>query len=190
MQPAQAFAPNATTFLTHLVGGGLADTRYVVERFRSMLDGDIRPVEAKAPKGSRRRKTRRVLASLHLLQSIRLGRETSTPLGTRADIALTRNAIKLPVEIKGQWHRAVWDAAIDQLDAKYTVDWQADGRGVYIVLWFGNVPRKNLPPHPDGLSRPKTPEELEQMLKDRLPDARRSSIDVFVIDVSRPAGTA
>ena len=36
MQPAQAFAPNATTFLTHLVGGGLADTRYVVERFKSM----------------------------------------------------------------------------------------------------------------------------------------------------------
>lgn len=53
MQPAQAFAPNATTFLTHLVGGGLADKRYVVQRFKSMLDGDIRPVEAEAPKGTR-----------------------------------------------------------------------------------------------------------------------------------------
>lgn len=37
MQSAQAFAPNATTFLTHLVGGGLADKRYVVERFRSYV---------------------------------------------------------------------------------------------------------------------------------------------------------
>ena len=74
MQPAQAFAPNATTFLTHLVGGGLADTRYVVERFKSMLDGDIRPVEAEAPKGSRRRKTKRVLATLKEVKEMRPGR--------------------------------------------------------------------------------------------------------------------
>ena len=65
-----------------------------------------------------------------------------------------------------------------------------DGRGVYIVLWFGNVPRKNVPKHPDGLPRPKTPGELERMLRDRLPEARRSSIDIFVIDLSRPACTA
>ena len=64
MQPAQAFAPNATTFLTHLVGGVLADTRYVVGRFKSMHNGDIRPLEAEAPKGGRRRKAKRVLASL------------------------------------------------------------------------------------------------------------------------------
>ena len=108
----------------------------------------------------------------------------------RADIALTRNAMKLPVEIKGQWERNVWDAVNDQLDVKYTVDWQADGRGVYIVLWFGNVPCKNLPKHPDDLPRPKTAGELEGMLKDRLPEARRSSIDIFVIDLSRPAGKA
>ena len=63
MQPAQAFAPNATTFLTHIVGLGLADKRYVVQRFKSMLDGDIRPVEAEAPKGSRRRTAKRVLAT-------------------------------------------------------------------------------------------------------------------------------
>ena len=65
MQPAQAFAPNATTFLTHIVGLGLADKRYVVQRFKSMLDGDIRPVEAEAPKGSRRRTAKRVLATPH-----------------------------------------------------------------------------------------------------------------------------
>ena len=108
----------------------------------------------------------------------------------RADIALTRNAIKLPVEIKGQWERNVWNAVNDQLDAKYTVDWQADGRGVYIVLWFGDIPGRNLPKHPDGLPRPETPGELERMLKDRLPEARRSSIDIFLIDLSRPACTA
>ena len=128
--------------------------------------------------------------SVHLPPSIRLGRETSMPLGTRTDIALTRNAMKLPVEIKGQWEKNVWNAVNDQLDAKYTIDWRADGRGVYIVLWFGNVPRKNLPKHPDGLPRPKTPGELKGMLKDRLPEARRSSIDIFVINLRRPAGPA
>ena len=125
-----------------------------------------------------------------LPESIRFGPEVRMPDRKRADIALTRNAIKLPVEIKGQWERNAWNAVNDQLDAKYTVDWQADGRGVYIVLWFGNVPGKNLPPHPAGLPRPETPGELERMLMDRLPEARRSSIDIFVIDLSRLAGAA
>ena len=125
-----------------------------------------------------------------LPESIRFGPETRMPERKRADIVLARNAMKLPVEIKGQRERNVWNAVNDQLDAKYTVDSQAEGRGVYIVLWFGNVPRKNLPTHPDGLPRPKTPEELERMLRDRLLEARRSSIDIYVIDLSRPAGMA
>ena len=125
-----------------------------------------------------------------LPQSIRLGPETRMPLGRRADIALTRNTIKLPVEIKGQWHPEVWNAASDQLDAKYAVDWQAEGRGVYIVLWFGMDVGKRLPGHPKGLDLPQTPQSLRRMLIDRLPEARRPWIDVFVIDVNRPEGTA
>ena len=124
--------------------------------------------------------------SLHLPPSIRLGRETSMPLGTRTDIALTRNTIKLPVEIKGQWNRDVWVAASGQLDAKYAVDWRAEGRGVYIVLWFGEVPDNPLPGHPDCLVPPGTPGELRRMLVDRLSEAQRGRIDVFVIDLSRP----
>ena len=74
MQPAQAFSPNATTFLTHIVGRGLADQRYVVQRFKSMLDGDIRPVEAEAPNGKRRRKAKPILASLKQVKEMRPGR--------------------------------------------------------------------------------------------------------------------
>ena len=36
----------ASTFLTHTFGRGLEDERYVVERFRSIDDGDIRPLPA------------------------------------------------------------------------------------------------------------------------------------------------
>ena len=115
--------------------------------------------------------------------SVRFEPEMHMPGRTRADIAAIRNMIGLPVEIKGQWHRDVWDAACDQLDAKYTRDWHAEGRGAYIVLWFGNVQGKQLVRHPDGSEPPNTPEALRQMLIDRIPEARRSRIDVFVIDV-------
>ena len=121
-------------------------------------------------------------------QSMRLGPEMRMPLSKRADIALTRNAMKLPVEIKGQWHSEVWNAASDQLDAKYAVDWQAEGRGTYVVFWFGDVPGKRLPRHPEGLEPAASPGDLRRMLIERLPEARRRWIDVVVMDVSRPAG--
>ena len=106
--------------------------------------------------------------SIELPTSIRLEPETHMVGDNRADYALTRNAVKLPVEIKGQWNRSVWDAIIHQLDAKYTVDWQAEGRGAYVVLWFGDVAGKQLPSHPDGADRPTTPEELRKMLIERI----------------------
>ncbi len=110
--------------------------------------------------------------------------ENQMPKQTRADIIVTRNSIGLPVEIKGQWHREVWDAAISQLDAQYTIDWRAQGRGAYLVLWFGDVPTKQLQRHPEGLERPKTPASLRRMLAGRIPEERRSQIDVFVLDVT------
>jgi hypothetical protein len=48
------------------------------------------------------------------------------------------------------------------------------------------VPRKNLPAHPDGLARPKTPDDLRMMLINRLPENLRDVIDVYVVDVSQP----
>ncbi len=103
-----------------------------------------------------------------LPESIRFEPEMHMPGQTRVDIAAIRNTIGLPVEIKCQWHREVWNAASDQLDTKYARDWRAQGRGVYIVLWFGDVPGKQIPGHPEGLERPATPETLRQMLIDRL----------------------
>ena len=42
------FYRDAQSFLIHLFGGGLDDDRYVVERYRSLADGQIRPVWAKS----------------------------------------------------------------------------------------------------------------------------------------------
>ena len=52
MQMATTLRRSTHTFLTHLFGPGLDDDRYVIERFRSKADGEIRPGAAM---GRRRR---------------------------------------------------------------------------------------------------------------------------------------
>ena len=61
----------ADTFLVHFFGGGLADERYVVERFKARADGDIVPVLAEAPKADARRKGRRIAATLKAVKAMR-----------------------------------------------------------------------------------------------------------------------
>ncbi|GAA3685961.1 NACHT domain-containing protein [Acetobacter lovaniensis] len=122
-----------------------------------------------------------------LPDAIRFVPEMHMPQQKRADIAVILGDISLPVEIKRQCHRELWTAPVEQLAARYLCDWHAKGRGAYIVLWFGNVPGKNLPAHPDGLQQPVTPDDLSAMLIDRLPEALRDVIDVYVVDVSSPA---
>lgn len=117
--------------------------------------------------------------------SVRFEPEMHMPGQKRADIAAIRNDIGLPVEIKGQWHPALWTAPVDQLAAHYARDWHAQGRGVYIVLWFGPDIFMRAPP--SGDPRPTTPESLRAMLIKRLPEDRRAQIDVHVLDLSRPA---
>lgn len=117
--------------------------------------------------------------------AIRFEPEMHMPNQKRADIAAIRDMIGLPVEIKGQWHPQVWDAPLEQLVAKYSRDWHAEGRGVYIVIWFGDVPGKQLRRHPDGLAAPTTPQALRHMLIDRIPAAMRDLLDVYLVDVTR-----
>lgn len=91
------------------------------------------------------------------------------------------------MEVKGQWHPDVWDAANGQLDARYLIDWRSEQRGIYCVLWFGELPSasgRRLQVHPNGIEAPKTAEEMRKMLVDRIPDARRAQIDVVVLDLT------
>lgn len=113
--------------------------------------------------------------------------EADMPQTKRADLAFARGSMQLPVEVKGQWHGEVWDAATGQLDMQYLIDWRSEQRGVYCVLWFGDLPsatRRRLKPHPDGLTGPTTADAMRTMLIERIPEARRALIDVVVIDLS------
>ena len=125
-----------------------------------------------------------------MLPAIQIEPEARMPEDKRTDFVLSCDELRLPIETKGQWHHEVWDAASKQLDALYAWEWRAAGRGVYIVFWFGAVPNKNLPGYPEGLARPDSPEALRRMLTKRIPELRRSQLDVFVMDVSPPVRAA
>ena len=119
--------------------------------------------------------------------------EADMPMGKRADLAYARGPLQLPMEVKGQWHEDVWDAATGQLDIRYLIDWRSEQRGIYCVLWFGEQASKTgrrLKAHPDGAAAPTTPEQMQAMLVERIPAARRSLIDVVVLDLRAGARSA
>ncbi len=60
----------ADTFLVHFFNGGLADERYVVERFKAYVDGHIRPWPGEALAKTRRR-ANRVTATLMAVKEMR-----------------------------------------------------------------------------------------------------------------------
>ncbi len=64
----------AATFLVHFFGSGLADENYVVERFKAHADGDIRPWPGEAPAKGKRRRAKRVTATLKAVREMRPAR--------------------------------------------------------------------------------------------------------------------
>ena len=72
MTAAMAMPGNtAETFLVHFFGTGLADDRYVVERFRARADGDIVPAPAEALAAKGRCKVKRATATLKAVREMR-----------------------------------------------------------------------------------------------------------------------
>ena len=75
MKKVKTLRKDAHTFLTHLFGSGLEDERYAVERFRSMDDGDIRPLPAGGRTAKGRRGAMRVTASRRAVRQMRPARD-------------------------------------------------------------------------------------------------------------------
>ena len=65
----------SNTFLTHTFGRGLEDERYAVERFKSTMDGEIRPAPAGEAKTGNGRKTRRATATRKAVREMRPARD-------------------------------------------------------------------------------------------------------------------
>ena len=82
----------ASTFLTHFFGNGLSDDRYVVERFKTMVDGDIRRCPDPAqPKGRGRCGANYATATLKAVRELRPARTeiiVCTGLKTRGGVQI------------------------------------------------------------------------------------------------------
>ena len=102
----------------------------------------------------------------------------------RADISVAMPARKILCELKRDYHPDVWSAAEQQLDRFYAHDPEARGFGVYCVFWFGDKRAREIAAPPGGLSRPQSAGEMEQMLRNLLPENVRARIAVVVVDVS------
>ncbi len=99
----------------------------------------------------------------------------------RSDLLCTHQRFCVPIEVKNQMHRKVWNAIRDQLVDKYTIDPGAAGYGIYLVFWFG--PTHDLVSPVTG-RKPKTASELRIALRSTLSDLQRKFIAICVIDVS------
>ena len=72
MHPLTLPRADSTTYLIHLFGTGLdADESFVVERFRSLADGDIVPVDARGRDAKGRRARRRTVVLLAAVEKLR-----------------------------------------------------------------------------------------------------------------------
>jgi hypothetical protein len=106
-------------------------------------------------------------------------------MDNKADIRLSYISanLELPIEIKGEWHADLWSAANNQLIKKYTISPNAEGHGVYLVLWFGGKLQRN---PKDGGRKAVTISELKERLEMTIPLEHRAKVKVHVLDVSWP----
>lgn len=145
-----------------------------------------RPVEQR-PENSCRCYLAEKLNDQFRVQGVQVNSEALAAESNRVDIRLTYNDsgknLNLPLEIKLNKNPELWTAIHQQLIPKYTNEPDTQGRGVYLVLWFGaefNVTAK------DGGNPPKTAVELQSRLIATMTPEEQKLIDVFVLDVSKP----
>ncbi|MCQ3812505.1 MAG: hypothetical protein KTV68_18355 [Acidimicrobiia bacterium] len=101
----------------------------------------------------------------------------------RADIRVSFGGFNVPIEIKKNSHRHLWDAPKTQLVDQYSdTDPATSGHGIYLVLWFGADTTARSPVH----QRPTTPDELRELLEGDLTPEQTGKISVRVLDVTKP----
>lgn len=132
--------------------------------------------------------TKRIANQLNLqceAKNLSLTIEHHVANNNRCDITIKSNIDSieklLVVEVKGQWHRDLYTAASEQLHERYSIHPNAEGQGIYLVLWFGvNEKIANIKNH--GIN---TAEELKMKIISMMPSELHPFIDVLVLDLSK-----
>ena len=113
---------------------------------------------------------------------IHAGKEASYADDTKADIQVSYKNLNLPIEVKKSHSRDLWKGIRKQLN-KYKRDPGADGRGIYLVFWFGEEFSIN---NPETKMRPASPDELRHQLEESLTPEEVDKVSIHVIDVAQP----
>ncbi|MCO7509199.1 hypothetical protein NJH77_08015 [Serratia fonticola] len=105
--------------------------------------------------------------------------------GKRADMVIQYADFKIPIELKRDYHKDVWTAALSQLERLYTRDPYSAGYGIYAVFWFGEKRAPHtIPKAPNANFQPMSAKSMEEMLNAAVPTDKKNHIYVIVIDVS------
>jgi hypothetical protein len=103
----------------------------------------------------------------------------------RADIVIQHSDLKIPIELKRDYHKDVWTAALNQLDRLYTRDPYSAGYGIYAVFWYGEKREPHtIPRTPHTIHQPTSAKSMEEILNATIPTDKKDHIFVIVIDVS------
>lgn len=106
----------------------------------------------------------------------------------RVDIILSVKAMKLPIEIKRDYHPDVWTACEAQLKELYSILPQANGYGIFLVFWYGEKRGASnaikYPPSHISEKRPETAKEMQSMLEALVPSNNQHCIKIKIFDVS------
>jgi hypothetical protein len=127
------------------------------------------------------------LQALGLVLEVESQAAAQKRMDLRANCVVDGERITLPIEAKREDHKEVWTAWRDQLQRLYTIDPAAQGRGIYLVYWFGRSPK--FAPPVDSKQRsvkPQSAKDMQAMLADRIPAKDRHFIKVVVLDLSWP----
>tara|TARA_R110000751_G_scaffold307911_1_gene435141 strand:+ start:64848 stop:68807 length:3960 start_codon:yes stop_codon:yes gene_type:complete len=121
----------------------------------------------------------------NIVGGIELQPEAHVAADKRVDFTCSVSGLRLPIEIKGQWHSDLWTGADKQLTKLYSSDHLAHGYGIYLVFWFGIISAKRLKNRKRGKEQPKTSDELCNMLIEDSLAAQSGRIKIVVIDIER-----
>ncbi|MBF0131472.1 MAG: hypothetical protein HQL75_02655 [Magnetococcales bacterium] len=133
------------------------------------------PTNPKVEDNSRDRLVDSLQHKLASFPGLRVEPEVRHAGGRRSDIEVQYLDWNIPIEIKQDSNQKLWNAIEDQL-ISYMQDQKTGVYGIYLVIWYGK--REN------GPKLPPTPQELENSLRETIPNEYRNSIEVIVLDVS------
>lgn len=120
------------------------------------------------------------LAPLDIILNIEAYMSQNKRCDFTATLSLNGQSHLLVVEVKGQWHLDLYNAASKQLYERYSIHPNAESQGIYLVLWFG--PQEKVANKNHDI---KNALELKESILKVMPKKLEGKIDVFVLDVSK-----